>query len=113
MNKEQKITPLQNSEEHQKIISDLEAEIEIKKAKAEEWKNTYLKSEQERLTIKKALERTEEERDDWKRQAYANRKIELEKKANKEANDFNTEFIKLQESKRGWKWDEVKGWVNK
>ena len=99
MNDQEKITPLQNSEEHQKIISDLEAEIETKKAKAEEWKNTYLKSEQERLTVKKALERTEEERDDWKRQAFANRKIELEKKHNKEQSDFLTEFNKLQQAK--------------
>ena len=100
MNDPEKITPLQNSEEHQKIISDLEAEIETKKAKAEEWKNTYLKSEQERLAIKKALERAEEERDDWKRQAFTNRKIELERKATKETNDFLTEFQKLQEAKQ-------------
>jgi len=32
----QKITPLQNSEEHQKIVQDLETEIETKKQKAEE-----------------------------------------------------------------------------
>jgi hypothetical protein len=32
----EKITPLKNSEEHQKIISDLETEIEAKKQKVEE-----------------------------------------------------------------------------
>lgn len=106
----EKITPLKNSEEHQKIISDLETEIEAKKQKVEEWKNTYLKSEQERLILKKALEREQEEKEDWKREAFANKKIEQEKKHTKEQNDFKTEYLKLQEQK-GWKWDEVKGWV--
>ena len=112
MNDPEKITPLQNSEDHEKIISGLEAEIEAKKQKAEEWKNAYLKSEQERLTIKKALERTEEDKDDLKRQLVAQRKIELEQKHTKSQNDFKTEYIKLQEQKRGWTWDEMKGWVN-
>ena len=109
MNEPEKITPLKNSEEHQKIISDLETEIEAKKAKTEEWKNAYLKSEQERLVIKKSLERTEEERDDWKREAFANKKIQQEQKQTKEQNDFKTEYIKLQEQK-GWQWDEAQGW---
>ena len=83
-----KITPLQNSEDHQKIIQELEDEIETKKQKAEEWKNAYLKSEQERLITKKALERTEEEKDDWRREAFANKKIELDKKEAKQGNEF-------------------------
>jgi len=58
----EKITPLQNSEEHQKIISDLETEIKTKQAK--------------------------------------------------EATDFKTEYIKLQEKKRGLTWDEAQGWVS-
>ncbi|CAI2201236.1 19275_t:CDS:2, partial [Funneliformis geosporum] len=61
--------------------------------------NAYLKSEQERLATKKALERTEEDKDDLKRQLVAQRKIEIEKKHNKESNDFKSEFIKLQEQK--------------
>jgi hypothetical protein len=36
MNQNEKITPLQNSEEHPKIISDLETEIQTKQAKVEE-----------------------------------------------------------------------------
>jgi hypothetical protein len=112
-NPEQKITPLQNSEDHEKLVQDYEAKIEQEKADKEKWKNAYLKSEQNRLEIGKSQERTAEERDDWKRQAFANRKIELEKKQNKEQNDFKTEFIKLQEQKRGLTWDETKGWVNK
>lgn len=112
-NNQQKITPLQNSEEHEKLIQEYEAKIEQEKTDKEKWKNTYLKSEQERLAIKKALERTEEDKDDLKRQLVAQRKIELEQKHTKSQNDFKTEFIKLQEQKRGWTWDETKGWVGK
>ena len=108
----EKITPLQNSEEHQKIVSDLEAEILTKKEKAEEWKNAYLKSEQERLTIKKTLERTEEEKEDWKREAFANRKVQSESKQAKASTDFLSEFKKSQE-KKGIKWDEQnETWIN-
>ena len=110
MNNQEKITPLQNSEEHQKIVADLETEIQTKQAKVEEWKNAYLKSEQERIGLKKALERTTEEREDWKREASAARKVQLESKQVKETNDFLTEYKKLQ-AQKGWQWDEARGWV--
>lgn len=100
MNDQPKITPLQNSEDHQKIVQALEAEIETKKSKAEEWKNAYLKSEQERLAIKKTLERAEEDKDDLKRQLVAQRRIELDHKQTKQTNDFLSEFTKLQEAKQ-------------
>ena len=108
----EKITPLQNSEEHQKIIQDLESQIETKEQKVQEWKNTYLKSEQERLEIKKTLERTQEEKEDWKREAFANRKVQAETKQHKEQTDFLSEFKKSQERK-GIKWDEnQQTWIN-
>ena len=100
-NTEPKITPPQNSEDHQKLIQEYEAKIEQEKTDKEKWKNTYLKSEQERLAIKKALERAEEDKDDLKRQLVAQRKIELEQKQTKETNDFLTEFNKLQSAKVG------------
>ena len=95
----QKITPLQNSEDHEKLIQEYEAKIEQEKTDKEKWKNTYLKSEQERLAIKKTLERAEEDKDDLKRQLVAQRKIELEQKQTKQTNDFLTEFNKLQQAK--------------
>lgn len=79
--------PLANSEEHEKLISEYEAKIALEKADKEKWKNSYLKSEQTRLELTKQKERTEEERDDWKRQAFANRKIELEKKETQAKNE--------------------------
>ena len=108
-NPNEKTTPLQNSEEHAKIVADLETQIETKKQKVEEWKNAYLKSEQERLTLKKSCERAQEEAEDWKREAYSAKKVQAESKQAKEQADFNTEFIKLQNQK-GWQWDEARGW---
>lgn len=97
----QKITPLKNSEDYQKIIQGLEADIEAEKQKTLDWHNAFLKSEQERIAEKKAKERTEQEREDWKREAFANRRIAQEQKQTKETNDFLSEFNKLQEAKIG------------
>jgi hypothetical protein len=104
------ISPLQNSEEHAKIVADLEAQVETKKAKVEEWKNAYLKSEQERIGLKKSLERAEETAEDWKREASAVRKVQAETKQHKETQDFLTEYQKLQQ-KKGWQYDETSGWT--
>ena len=101
----EKITPLQNSEEHQKLVQDYEAKIEQHKDKELEWKNAYLKSEQDKLELKKQTERLTEEKEDWKREAFANRKVQAETKQHKEQTDFLSEFKKSQERK-GIKWDE-------
>lgn len=91
--------PLKNSEEHEKLIQEYEAKIAQEKAAKEKWKNAYLKSEQGRLEINQAKERTEEERDDWKRQAYQARKIELETKETKQKNDTLTLFTQKFQAK--------------
>jgi len=95
----EKITPLQNSEEHQKLVQNFEEEKLTLKSKAEEWKNAYLKSEQDKLTISKQLEREQEEKDDWKREAFSSRKVELEKKDTKNKNEFLEKFQELQATK--------------
>lgn len=105
-----KITPLQNSEEHQKLIQSYEEKISQHKAKETEWQNAYLKSEQDKLELTKTLERTAEEKEDWKREAYAVKKVQAESKQAKDQQDFKTEFIKLQ-NKKGWQWDESQGWI--
>ena len=106
----EKITPLKNSEEHQKLIQSYEEKINQHKAKETEWQNAYLKSEQDKLELQKTLERTEAEKEDWKREAYSAKKIQSETKQHKAQQDFNTEFIKLQQ-KKGWQWDESQGWT--
>ena len=107
---EEKITPIKNSEDHNRVVAKLEEQIEAEKQKALDWENACYKKDETILEIKKAKERAEQEREDWKREAHSARRIQQESKHTKAANDFKTEYIKLQEQK-GWKWDEVKGWV--
>ena len=101
----EKITPLKNSEEHQKLVQGFEDDLEKEKQNTLEWKNAYLKSEQERKVLKQAKDKVEEERDDWKKEAHTQRKVQAESKQAKEQTDFLTQFKKLQE-KKGLKWDE-------
>ena len=95
----EKITPLKNSEDYEKLKATYEAEKESLKAKVEEWKNVAIKRDETIFEKDKLIERLAEERDDWKRDCHVARKIQAETKQAKEANDFNTEFIKLQAKK--------------
>ena len=109
MNQEQKITPIKNSEDHNKVVAKLEAQIEEQKQKALDWENACYQKDDTILELKSAKERTEAEKEDWKREANARAKIQQATKQHKEAQDFNSEFIKLQ-NKKGWQWDESQGW---
>jgi hypothetical protein len=106
----EKITPIKNSEDHNRVVAKLEEEIELAKQKALDWENACYKKDEAILEIKKAKERAEQERDDWKKETHAARRIQSESKQVKEQNDFKTEYIKLQEQK-GWKWSEERGWT--
>ena len=112
MNENEKITPIKNSEDHNRVVAKLEEEIELAKQQALDWENACYKKDETILEIKKAKERAEREAEDWKKEARANRRIEQEQKQTKEANDFKTEYLKLQNQK-GWTWDEVKGWTKR
>jgi len=109
-NTEQKITPLKNSEDMEKLIQDLKSELAKEKQETLTWKNSKIKTEQDLFAKEKALERAQTEVEDWKREANAARRIQSETKQAKATNDFNTEFIKLQQ-KKGWQWDDSQGWV--
>jgi len=113
MNEQEKITPIKNSEDHNRVVAKLEEQIEAEKQKALDWENACYKKDETILEIKKGKEQAEREREDWKKETHAARRIQSESKQTKEQNDFKTEFIKLQERKHGWTWDEVKGWVTK
>ena len=110
MNEPEKITPLKNSEDYEKLKADYEADKENLKAKVEEWKNVAIKRDETIFEKDKLIEKLAEEKEDWKREAHAARRIQSESKHTKEANDFKTEYIKLQEQK-GWKWSEERGWT--
>jgi hypothetical protein len=71
--------------------------------------NTILKKDNEIFELQKTNQSVAQDRDEWKTEAYRNRRIEQEKKATKEQNDFKTEFIKLQ-AQKGLTWNEERGW---
>jgi hypothetical protein len=104
-----KITPIKNSEDHNKVVAKLEAQIEEQKQKALDWENACYKRDDTILELKSAKERAEAEKEDWKREANARAKIQQATKQHKEQQDFHTEFLKLQQ-KKGWTWDESQGW---
>ena len=112
MNNEEKITPLKNSEDMEKLIQDLKSELAKEKQATLTWKNSKIKTEQELFAKEKEANRLAQEVEDWKRETHAARRIQSESKQVKEQNDFKTEFIKLQERK-GWTWDEMKGWTKR
>ena len=106
----QKITPIKNSEDHNKVVAKLEAQIEEAKQKALDWENACYQKDDTILELKSAKERAEAEKEDWKREANARAKIQQATKQHKEQADFESEFIKLQ-AKKGWQWSESQGWV--
>lgn len=111
MNEQQeKITPLKNSEDMEKLIQDLKSELAKEKQETLTWKNSKIKTEQDLFAKEKENGRLSQEVEDWKRETHAARRIQSESKQVKEQNDFKTEFIKLQEQK-GWKWSEERGWT--
>jgi hypothetical protein len=97
----------------EKLKQKYETEIDKYKQEALDWKNAAINKDDTILEKDKEIERVIQERDDWKKEAHRNRRIEQENKQTKEANDVKSEFIKLQQAKRGWKWDEAKGWLTK
>lgn len=103
----EKITPLQNSEDYEKLKADYEAKIEEKKDEVEKWKNTAIKSDDASLVKDKEIERLEKEKDDWRQEALSARKVYKENKKTQEQTDFLTEFKRLQ-AKKGLQWDEQK-----
>jgi len=99
MNESEKITPLKNSEEMEKLIQDLKSELAKEKQETLTWKNSKIKTEQDLFAKEKENARLNQEVEDWKRETHAARRIHSESKQTKAQNDFLTEFTKLQEAK--------------
>jgi hypothetical protein len=106
----EKITSAKIIEEQNRIKEKYETEIQAVQQENLSLQNTVLKKDDEIFELQKANKNLATDRDEWKTEAHRNRKIEQEKKHTKEANDFKTEYIKLQEQK-GWKWSEERGWT--
>ncbi len=106
----EKITSAKIIEEQEQLKAKYEAEIKAVQQENLSLQNTILKKNDEIFEIQKANEGLVKDRDNWKLEARRNRRIEQEKQATKEQNDFKTEYLKLQEQK-GWKWSEERGWT--
>lgn len=101
MNEQQeKITSAQISEEEEKLKAKYEAEIATAQQEILKLKKIRVEKDDEIFELQKENEKLTGQVDEWKLEARRNRRIEQEKKANKEANDFLTEFNKLQEAKQ-------------
>jgi hypothetical protein len=108
----EKITPAQISESQENLKTKYELEIETAQQATLKAKKELTDKDDEIFELQKQNKKLTNEVDEWKLEARRNRRIEQEKQATKQQNDFKTEYIKLQEQKRGWTWDERKGWVN-
>jgi hypothetical protein len=106
----EKITPAQNIEEQEQLKAKYETEVKAVQEENLTLQNTITKKNDEIFELQKAHKAVTKDRDEWKNEAHRNRRVEQAKQATKAANDFNTEFIKLQQ-KKGWAWDEATGWV--
>jgi hypothetical protein len=100
----EKITPIKNSEDLQRLAVKYETKIEDLKQKALDWENTAIAEKAERLDLKANLEaelsKAIQDRDIWKREAMAARTVYQEKEKVVAQADFITELAKLQ-AKRG------------
>ncbi len=102
-NKKETITTIKNSEDLQRLAVKYEGQIENLKQKALDWENTAIAEKSEKLDLKANLEaelaKTCQDRDIWKREATAARRINQEKEKVVSQADFLTELAKLQEKK--------------
>ena len=95
----EKITSQKNLEDQEKLKQKYEAEREALEQENLTLKNTITQKNDEIFELQKANKRLAEERDDWKKEAHAIRKVNQETKQHKETTDFLTEFNKLQAKK--------------
>jgi hypothetical protein len=64
MNQNEKITPIKNSEDHNRLVADYEARIEEQKQKALDWENACYKKDETILELQKRSERLAQEKED-------------------------------------------------
>jgi hypothetical protein len=96
---QEKITPSKNIEEQERLKQKYEEESKEQQQKILDLENTITKKNDEIFELQKANKNLATERDDWKKEAHAARKVNQESKIVKEQNDFLTEFNKLQAKK--------------
>jgi hypothetical protein len=99
MNDNEKITPATISENQAKLKTKYEEDIATAQQEILKLKNDLTEKDDEIFELQKEKKNLAQDRDERKTEAHRNRRIEQEKKATKETNDFLTEWTKLQEAK--------------
>ncbi|CAH1764425.1 20233_t:CDS:2 [Entrophospora sp. SA101] len=82
--------PLNNNEEHEKLVLDLKQDIQNALTDRDKWKGSYVKVEQTLAETERKLRQTEEEKESLKRENHRQRRIELDQKETKQGNEFLT-----------------------
>ena len=80
--------PLNNNEEHEKLVSELKNDTNQALQAVEKWKGSYVKSEQRVLELERVNRELQNDKEDLRRQIQAQRRIELDKKETREGNQF-------------------------
>ena len=86
------ITPSKNIEEQEKLKTKYEEESKEQQQKILNLENTITNKNDEIFELQKANKNLAIERDDWKKETHAARKVHQETKQYKEQTDFLTEF---------------------
>ena len=86
MNENQSKNPLNNNEEHEKLVLDLKQDIQNALTDRDKWKGSYVKVEQTLAETERKLRQTEEEKEALKRENHRQRRIELDQKETKNKN---------------------------
>lgn len=95
----EKITPIKNAEEVERLKTKYEEADQANQARILELENKVTQKCDEIFELQQANKRLAEERDDWKKEAHQNRKTYQAEKASKQEADFLTELAKLQAKK--------------
>ena len=83
----EKTTPLQNSEEHEKLVLDLKQDIKKALEEAKKWQGSYIKIEQALAEEERKTRTLQAEKEALKLENAKQRRIELETKETKNKND--------------------------
>jgi hypothetical protein len=83
---QQQNNPLQNSEEHEKLVLGLKQDIQNALDEAKKWQGSYVKTEQVLAETERKLRQSEEDKEALKRENHRQRRIELDTKETKNKN---------------------------
>ena len=102
---EEKITPLQNSEDHEKLVLDLKQDIQNAVKEAKSWQGSYIKIEQALAEEERKNRTLQAEKEALKLENAKQRRIELDTKETKQKNDtialFTQKFqAKMEEARK-------------